>query len=51
MKPFLLFLALTALLYFVPFWVILQTVLIGTVLVGIVILVFMVLMDFFVGDE
>lgn len=51
MKPFLLFLALTALLYSVPFWVILQIVLIGTMVVGIVILVFMVLMDFFVGDE
>lgn len=49
--PALLFLAFVALFYFVPFWLILQIVLIGTLVVGIVILFFMVLMDFFVGDE
>lgn len=51
MKPFLIFLALAGLFYFVPFWIILAIVLYGSVTIGAVILVFMVLMDFFVGDE
>lgn len=51
MKPAMLFLAFCGLFYFVPFWVILSIVLYGTILVGFVVFVFMVLMDFFVGDE
>lgn len=51
MKPFLIFLALTSLFYLVPFWVILSIVLYGSMMIGAVILVFMILMDFFVGDE
>ena len=51
MKPALLFLAFCALFYFVPFWVILSIVLYGTLLLALVTFVFMVLMDFFVGDE
>ncbi len=51
MKPLLIFLALATLFYVVPFWVILAIVLYGSMMIGAVILVFMILMDFFVGDE
>lgn len=51
MKPFLIFLALAGLLYFVPFWVILAIVVWGLAVIWLLLAVFMVFMDFFAGDE
>lgn len=51
MKPALLFLAFCALFYFVPFWVILSIVLYGTLAMWLLMVLFMVFVDFFVGDK
>ena len=51
MKPALLFLAFCALFYFVPFWVNLSIVLYGTLAMWLVMVLFMVFVDFFVGDK
>lgn len=50
MKPFLLFLAFVALFWFVPLGVILTIVGVGALLAWLVIVLFMVFVDFFVGD-
>lgn len=51
MKPALLFLAFCAVFYFVPFWVILAIMWFGTLTLWLVVVLFMVFVDFFVGDE
>lgn len=51
MKPFLIFLALATLFYFVPFWVILTIMWVGTLALWLVVVLFMVFVDFFVGDK
>ncbi len=50
MKPFLLFLVFVALFWFVPPGVILAIVGVGALLAWLLIVLFMVFVDFFVGD-
>ena len=50
MKPILIFLAFCGLFYFVPFRVILSIVLYGTLTMWLLMVMFMVFIDFFVGD-